>query len=219
MLLQLPLENSANWRATPWRVARVEAPGDAVVLGASLRRLGCLAPIVVRERPGEPLEVLDGSRRIAAARVAGLKYIPALHLGDLPDINAAVVVVCLHPPILEVDPLRLAALVAYLEGAEPGLVAQISAYGAADVAALLELAGDGADVGGADETQADMFATTAEEPLSQARLAVLAQGPELIPSPTSPPASVVGGGCEECGAVLSKYDKQFCPRCAFERGR
>jgi ParB/RepB/Spo0J family partition protein len=52
-------------------------------LAASIRTQGILQPLLVRSRPGHPdgYQVVDGNRRLRAARAGGLKVIPCLHRG------------------------------------------------------------------------------------------------------------------------------------------
>ncbi|HEX2049021.1 MAG TPA: ParB/RepB/Spo0J family partition protein [Actinomycetota bacterium] len=47
-------------------------------LAASIRSLGVLQPLVVRERPGGALELVAGERRLRAARRAGLDEVPVV---------------------------------------------------------------------------------------------------------------------------------------------
>jgi ParB family chromosome partitioning protein len=65
-------------------------------LAASIRELGVLQPVLVKEVPGEPdaYELIAGERRWRAARRAGLQTIPVLaqiHAGDAQSLEQALV--------------------------------------------------------------------------------------------------------------------------------
>jgi ParB/RepB/Spo0J family partition protein len=63
--------------------------GDLSELIASIRDMGILEPILVRQM-GEMYEVIAGRRRLEAARIIGLKTIPASVL-DVTDLQAIIV--------------------------------------------------------------------------------------------------------------------------------
>jgi ParB/RepB/Spo0J family partition protein len=64
-------------------------PGDLTELIASIRDMGVLEPILVRQM-GEMYEVIAGRRRLEAARSIGLQTIPASVL-DVTDLQAIIV--------------------------------------------------------------------------------------------------------------------------------
>jgi ParB family transcriptional regulator, chromosome partitioning protein len=59
-------------------------------LAASIRELGVLQPVLVKELPGEPdaYELIAGERRWRAARRAGLQTIPVLAQSDAGDVES-----------------------------------------------------------------------------------------------------------------------------------
>jgi ParB family transcriptional regulator, chromosome partitioning protein len=59
-------------------------------LAASIRELGVLQPVLVKEIPGEPdaYELIAGERRWRAARRAGLQTIPVLAQSDAGDVQS-----------------------------------------------------------------------------------------------------------------------------------
>lgn len=66
----------ARLRANPANIRK--DLGDLSELTASIRARGVLQPLVVAQTRGESLLVLDGHRRLAAARAAGLTAVPCL---------------------------------------------------------------------------------------------------------------------------------------------
>lgn len=64
-------------------------PGDVAELATSVKQHGVLHPIIVRSTDDGRYEVIAGSRRVAAARVAGLEIIPAI-VKELDDEEAVV---------------------------------------------------------------------------------------------------------------------------------
>lgn len=52
--------------------------GDLEGLASSIGKVGVLQPVLVRSRPGAGYEIVDGARRTAAARLAGLTTVPSI---------------------------------------------------------------------------------------------------------------------------------------------
>jgi len=74
-LRELPLEEIAPNHRQP----RTEFDDDALdALAASIKAVGVLQPVVVRQRPDGGYELIVGERRWRAARRAGLERIPAV---------------------------------------------------------------------------------------------------------------------------------------------
>jgi len=91
-LLHLPLDAlNPNGPYQPRRAAADDA-ADAGIL-SSIQQLGVLTPILVSQGPpGEPWRIVDGHRRVRAARAAGLATIPAVPIReDQPEIFACAV--------------------------------------------------------------------------------------------------------------------------------
>lgn len=62
-------------------------------LAASIRDMGLLQPVVVRQRPDQGYDLIAGERRVRAARMAGLERLPAIvrHTEDADLLKAALV--------------------------------------------------------------------------------------------------------------------------------
>lgn len=113
---QLELIAAAPQISPSQNVALDELPPDAALLGEpsqellrSVAKLGVLTPIHV---DAETLAVLDGRRRIKAARAAGLTHIPYQSVRQTPgSVEAAVVGVATHAtrrrnPVTEYETVR-----------------------------------------------------------------------------------------------------------------
>ena len=59
-------------------------------LASSIRQYGLIQPLVVQKKPDSTYELVAGERRLRAARMAGLKTIPALVREYTPDAAAEV---------------------------------------------------------------------------------------------------------------------------------
>lgn len=88
-------------------------------LAASIRDVGILHPIILRIVAGNVYELVDGERRWRAAKLAGLKAVPAT-VKPLTDVQAAKIVIVANDERQDVTPLerargyaRLLALGAY----------------------------------------------------------------------------------------------------------
>jgi len=62
--------------------------GDLRELTASITAEGVLQPLLLHRRDTRLLEVVDGHRRLASARLAGLRRVPALIVAELDDDEA-----------------------------------------------------------------------------------------------------------------------------------
>lgn len=66
---------------------RVEADGELEELSESIRHVGIVQPIILR-RTKSGLELVAGSRRLKAAKRAGLTAVPVILLDGLSDVDA-----------------------------------------------------------------------------------------------------------------------------------
>lgn len=85
----LPVESIKPFRNHPFHLYEGERLDDMV---ESVREHGVLVPAIVRTAPGG-YEMLAGHNRLNAARLAGLKEIPAIVKEGLPDAEAYVYVI------------------------------------------------------------------------------------------------------------------------------
>lgn len=85
----LPVESIKPFRNHPFHLYEGERLDDMV---ESVREHGILVPAIVRTAPGG-YEMLAGHNRLNAARLAGLKEIPAIVKEGLPDAEAYVYVI------------------------------------------------------------------------------------------------------------------------------
>lgn len=85
----LPVESIKPFRNHPFHLYEGERLDDMV---ESVREHGILVPTIVRTAPGG-YEMLAGHNRLNAARLAGLKEIPAIVKEGLPDAEAYVYVI------------------------------------------------------------------------------------------------------------------------------
>lgn len=74
-VIELPIEEIAPSRVQPRTVFDPEALGE---LASSIRAHGILQPLIVRKLPQGGYELVAGERRWRAARMAGLKTVPAV---------------------------------------------------------------------------------------------------------------------------------------------
>lgn len=91
----VPLAHLVESSANPRRITSKAADAE---LAASVKKMGVLEPLLVREKPTPglipgALEIVAGHRRLAAARAAGLKEVPVriLALDDEQALEAAIV--------------------------------------------------------------------------------------------------------------------------------
>lgn len=83
--VELPLDRLVVDRCNP----RTDDPGRIDELGASIRDLGVLQPLLVRENRDGRYGVVCGSRRLAAARHVGLATVPCI-VRQLDDVQALI---------------------------------------------------------------------------------------------------------------------------------
>lgn len=76
-------------------------------LAASIKQSGVLQPIIVRETEGDEFQVVAGERRWRAAKLAGLKTIPAI-VHDLTDAEAFEIALIENLQREDLDPLERA---------------------------------------------------------------------------------------------------------------
>ena len=93
-LTQLPLDildawQGANGEHQPFRLYSEEKLNE---LAESIRQHGVIEPICVRLKPDSRFEIVAGHNRVAAARIAGLRKVPA-NVQTLDDTQAALMLV------------------------------------------------------------------------------------------------------------------------------
>jgi|GEM_PF-342457 len=123
--VQIPLD---ELQANPDQPRRTFEEAPLQELAASIKERGVLEPIVVRPLPtedGRPrYEIVMGERRVRAARMAGLPYIPAL-VRELSDRDAAADALLENFQREDLTPLdRARAIQSLLEMMEPHEVAR-----------------------------------------------------------------------------------------------
>jgi ParB family chromosome partitioning protein len=101
-LRELPLDSLTAGRHQPRRMFDEEA---LEALADSIRAQGVVQPIVVREIGGGRYEIVAGERRWRAARMAGLKTIPAV-IRALPDRTAMAVALVENIQRADLNPLE-----------------------------------------------------------------------------------------------------------------
>lgn len=85
-VVQLPLDQIS---ASPWQARQQFDPLQLQALAESIRQNGLLQPVTVRSTGPAAYQLIAGERRVRAARLAGLKTIPAL-LAEYEEIQAQV---------------------------------------------------------------------------------------------------------------------------------
>lgn len=93
-LMQLPLEvldpwESPNGERQPFKMYAPEALDD---LAQSIRERGIIEPICCRPKPNGRMEIIAGHNRVAAAKLAELRAVPAI-VRQLDDASAAILLV------------------------------------------------------------------------------------------------------------------------------
>lgn len=93
-LMQLPLEVLDPWESTngerqPFKMYPPEALND---LAQSIRERGIIEPICCRPKPNGRMEIIAGHNRVAAAKLAELRAVPAI-VRQLDDASAAILLV------------------------------------------------------------------------------------------------------------------------------
>lgn len=96
-------------RPNPWNTNVVDAANEAK-LEESLRKFGMFKPVIVRELPTGELEILGGEHRAGAAVRLGIKDIPIMNLGPIPDAEAKKIGLVDNGRYGNDDSLQLAAL-------------------------------------------------------------------------------------------------------------
>ena len=96
-------------RPNPWNTNVVDAANEAK-LEESLRKFGMFKPVIVRELPTGELEILGGEHRAGAAVRLGIKDIPIMNLGPIPDAEAKKIGLVDNGRYGNDDTLQLAAL-------------------------------------------------------------------------------------------------------------
>lgn len=82
--------------------------GDLSELAASIRSKGLLQPLVVQQHAGGTWLVLDGHRRLAAAKLAGVRAVPCLATkpGDLNAQRATMLAAAMHKRLEPIEAAR-----------------------------------------------------------------------------------------------------------------
>lgn len=96
-------------RPNPWNTNVVDAANEAK-LEESLKKFGMFKPVIVRELPTGELEILGGEHRAGAAVRLGIKDIPIMNLGPIPDAEAKKIGLVDNGRYGNDDSLQLAAL-------------------------------------------------------------------------------------------------------------
>lgn len=96
-------------RPNPWNTNVVDAANEAK-LEESLKKFGMFKPVIVRELPTGELEILGGEHRAGAAVRLGIKDIPIMNLGPVPDAEAKKIGLVDNGRYGNDDSLQLAAL-------------------------------------------------------------------------------------------------------------
>lgn len=85
--MQTLLANPSKLKPNPWNTNKV-TPENMAKLEKSIRDLGFVSAVVVRELPDGTLQILGGQHRVETAVAMGLKEVPCLNLGSVPDAKA-----------------------------------------------------------------------------------------------------------------------------------
>lgn len=96
-------------RPNPWNTNVVDAANETK-LEESLKKFGMFKPVIVRELPTGELEILGGEHRAGAAVRLGIKDIPIMNLGPIPDAEAKKIGLVDNGRYGNDDTLQLAAL-------------------------------------------------------------------------------------------------------------
>lgn len=93
-LMQLPLEvldpwESSNGERQPFKMYTPEKLDE---LAQSIREHGIIEPICCRPKPNGRMEIIAGHNRVAAAKLAELRAVPAI-VQQLDDVSAAIMLV------------------------------------------------------------------------------------------------------------------------------
>jgi ParB family transcriptional regulator, chromosome partitioning protein len=104
--------------------------GDVTELAGSIKRLGLLQPLLVQSEPDGSLMILDGHRRAAAAKLAGLDRLPAVVVPDS-DVDVQIGRMCAAAMHKALAPVELGAAFARLRdtfGLDHRQIAQRTGY-------------------------------------------------------------------------------------------
>ncbi|QIK83088.1 ParB/RepB/Spo0J family partition protein [Sanguibacter sp. HDW7] len=115
--------------------------GDLTELAASIRARGIQQPLViVPQRSGRPFLLLDGHRRLAAAKAAGLEAVPCIASTDTTDEQQTshMIAAALHKGL---NPVEQAEAFARLtrRGRTPADIARLTGYSTSTVSERLSL--------------------------------------------------------------------------------
>lgn len=88
----------------PYQPRMRSRDADLEGLAASIARQGVIEPVIVRKK-GDRVEVVAGERRVRAARMAGLKSIPAV-ITEVGDREAALIALVENVQRVELDPIE-----------------------------------------------------------------------------------------------------------------
>jgi ParB family chromosome partitioning protein len=86
---ELPISQLKPYKEHPFRLYEGERLQDML---RSVREVGILVPIVVRDTESDMYEILAGHNRVSAAKKVGLETVPARVLENLPDDLAMLIV-------------------------------------------------------------------------------------------------------------------------------
>jgi ParB-like chromosome segregation protein Spo0J len=85
--MQIQLRDPKTLRPNPWNTNAV-GPENMKKLANSIRELGFVSAVVVRELPNGELQILGGQHRVETACDMGLTEVPTLNLGIISDVKA-----------------------------------------------------------------------------------------------------------------------------------
>jgi ParB-like chromosome segregation protein Spo0J len=109
--------NPETLQKNPWNTNYM-SPENETKLDASLSRLGIFKPVICRERADGALEILAGEHRAQSAIRVGLKTVPVINLGKIPDSKAKEIGLADNSRYGMDDTLGLAKLLAELGSSE-----------------------------------------------------------------------------------------------------
>lgn len=117
----------------PWNV-NVMSPANEDKLDVSIARFGMFKPVVVRDMPDGSLQIIGGEHRAASAVRLGIKQIPFVNLGSVPDKKAKEISLVDNSRFGSDDTLQLAEL---MEGLGTAVeIASFMPYSESDIASI-----------------------------------------------------------------------------------
>lgn len=87
MEMKTQLTDPRKLKPNPWNTNSVSVD-NMEKLKNSIKDLGFVTAVVVRELPSGELEILGGQHRVETAIAMGLKEVPTINVGRIPDVKA-----------------------------------------------------------------------------------------------------------------------------------